>query len=103
VFENRVVRKLFGPKREEVTGDWRKSYKDLCALSFVPRYHQSDHIKQHHIPDDSNPLHNDGVHVYLTRGRKLMIKRFTFANCIKFDCEVYNHISTVQWDVSNRD
>ena len=24
VFENRVPRKLFGPKRDEVTGKWRK-------------------------------------------------------------------------------
>jgi hypothetical protein len=24
VFENRVLRRLFGPKRDEVTGDWRK-------------------------------------------------------------------------------
>jgi hypothetical protein len=24
VFENRVLRKIFGPKRDEVTGDWRK-------------------------------------------------------------------------------
>ena len=24
VFENRVVRRIFGPKRDEVTGDWRK-------------------------------------------------------------------------------
>jgi len=24
VFENRVLRRLFGPKREEVTGEWRK-------------------------------------------------------------------------------
>ena len=23
VFENRVLRKIFGPKRDEVTGDWR--------------------------------------------------------------------------------
>jgi hypothetical protein len=23
VFENRVLRKIFGPKREEVTGEWR--------------------------------------------------------------------------------
>jgi hypothetical protein len=26
VFENRVLRRLFGPKRCEVTGDWRKLY-----------------------------------------------------------------------------
>jgi hypothetical protein len=24
VFENRVLRRIFGPKREEVTGGWRK-------------------------------------------------------------------------------
>ena len=24
VFGNRVLRKIFGPKREEVTGEWRK-------------------------------------------------------------------------------
>jgi hypothetical protein len=23
-FENRVLRKIFGPKRDEVTGDWRE-------------------------------------------------------------------------------
>ena len=23
VFENRVLRRIFGPKREEVTGEWR--------------------------------------------------------------------------------
>jgi hypothetical protein len=24
VFENRVLRRMFGPKRDEVTGEWRK-------------------------------------------------------------------------------
>jgi hypothetical protein len=24
VFENRLVRKVFGPKRDEETGDWRR-------------------------------------------------------------------------------
>ena len=24
VFENRVMRRIFGPKRDEVTGEWRK-------------------------------------------------------------------------------
>jgi hypothetical protein len=26
VFENRVLRRIFGPKRDEVTGEWRKSH-----------------------------------------------------------------------------
>jgi len=24
VFENRVLRRIFGPRRDEVTGEWRK-------------------------------------------------------------------------------
>jgi hypothetical protein len=24
VFENRVLRRVFGPKRDEMTGEWRK-------------------------------------------------------------------------------
>jgi hypothetical protein len=28
VFENRVLRRIFGPKRDEVTGEWRKSHND---------------------------------------------------------------------------
>jgi len=35
VFENRVLRKIFGPKRDEVTGEWRKLHNkelhDLCS------------------------------------------------------------------------
>jgi hypothetical protein len=27
VFENRVLRRIFGPKIDEVTGGWRKRYK----------------------------------------------------------------------------
>jgi uncharacterized membrane protein len=26
VFENRVLRRVFGPKRDEVSGEWRKLY-----------------------------------------------------------------------------
>jgi hypothetical protein len=28
VFENRVLRRIFGPKRDDVTGDWRKLHND---------------------------------------------------------------------------
>jgi hypothetical protein len=28
VFENRVLRRVFGPKRDEVTGEWRKLQKE---------------------------------------------------------------------------
>ena len=28
VFENRVLRRLFGPKRDEVTGEWSKLHNE---------------------------------------------------------------------------
>jgi hypothetical protein len=37
VFENRVLRRIFGPKREEVTGEWRKLYtEELNGLYSLP-------------------------------------------------------------------
>jgi hypothetical protein len=35
VFENRVLRRIFGPKRDEVTGEWRKLHNE----ELIPRYH----------------------------------------------------------------
>jgi hypothetical protein len=33
VFENRVLRRIFGPKTDEVTGEWRKMHSgELCNL-----------------------------------------------------------------------
>jgi hypothetical protein len=33
VFENKVLRRIFGPKRDEVTGEWRKLHnEELCDL-----------------------------------------------------------------------
>jgi hypothetical protein len=41
VFENRVLRRIFGPKRDEVTGEWRKLHNeqlhDLYSSSSVIR------------------------------------------------------------------
>jgi hypothetical protein len=31
VFENRVLRRIFGPKRDEMTGGWRASYLVLFS------------------------------------------------------------------------
>jgi hypothetical protein len=37
VFENRVLRRIFGPKREEVTGEWRRLHnKELYATYSSP-------------------------------------------------------------------
>ena len=42
VFENRVLRRVFGPKRDEVTGEWTKLHNDelsdLCSLPNIVRW-----------------------------------------------------------------
>jgi hypothetical protein len=40
VFENRVLRRIFGPKRDEVTGEWRKLHNEelhdlYCSPSII--------------------------------------------------------------------
>jgi len=37
VFENRVLRKVFGPKRDKVTWEWRKLHnEELNDLYYLP-------------------------------------------------------------------
>jgi hypothetical protein len=40
VFENRMLRRIFGPKREDVTGEWRKLHNEelndlYCSRNIV--------------------------------------------------------------------
>jgi len=36
VFENRVLRRIFGPKREEVTREWRKLHNEQLNDPYSP-------------------------------------------------------------------
>jgi hypothetical protein len=47
VFENRVLRRTFGPKRDEVTGEWRKLHKEeLSGLHCSPKSCSGDKIEE---------------------------------------------------------
>jgi hypothetical protein len=50
VFENRVLRRIFGPKREEVTGAWGKFHSEELYMHHVPlAFHsgrEADHSPQ---------------------------------------------------------
>jgi hypothetical protein len=49
VFQNRVLRRIFGPKRDEVTGGWRKLHNeelhDLYSSSSIIRMIKSRRMK----------------------------------------------------------
>ena len=49
MFENRVLRRVFGPKRDEVTGDWRKLHNeelnDLYSLPNIVRVVKSRRMR----------------------------------------------------------
>jgi hypothetical protein len=38
VFENRVLRRIFGPKRNEVTWEWRKLYNEELSDLYTSPY-----------------------------------------------------------------
>jgi hypothetical protein len=49
VFENKVLRRIFGPKRDEVTGEWRRLHNEelypLYSLSNTTRVIKSRRLK----------------------------------------------------------
>ena len=49
MFENRVLRRVFGPKRDKVTGEWRKSHNeelsDLYSLPNIVRVVKSRRMR----------------------------------------------------------
>jgi len=63
VFENRVVRGIFGPKGDEVRGEWRKLHNDLYSLPNIVR------------PIKSRRMRRTG-HVALMVGEERLIQGF---------------------------
>ena len=49
VFENRVLRRIFGPRRDEITGEWRKLHNeelsDLYSLPNIVRVVKSRRMR----------------------------------------------------------
>jgi hypothetical protein len=47
VFENRVLRRIFGPKRNEITGEWRRLHNEEHVL--ITKYYLGDQIKKNEV------------------------------------------------------
>jgi hypothetical protein len=46
VFENRVLRRIYEPKREEVAGDWRRLHNEELHNIRFNKYYLSDQNKE---------------------------------------------------------
>jgi len=46
VFENRVLRRIFESKRDEVTGEWRKYIMTSLGICTPPQYCSGDQIEK---------------------------------------------------------
>jgi hypothetical protein len=53
VFENRLLRRIFGPKRDEVTGEWRKLHNEelhnLYSSADIIRQVKSRRMRAEHV------------------------------------------------------
>jgi hypothetical protein len=50
VFENRVLRRIFGPKRDEVTGDWKRLHNEkLNDLLHFAKYYVGHQMKKNEM------------------------------------------------------
>jgi hypothetical protein len=50
VSENRVLRRIFGSKREEVTREWRKHYNE----ELLTKYYTGDQIEKNEMDGEFN-------------------------------------------------
>ena len=53
VFENRVLRKIFGPMGDEVMGEWRRLYGRKFSSSLLTKY-SGDHITKNKMSKASS-------------------------------------------------
>jgi hypothetical protein len=50
VFDNRVLRRIFGPKKDEVTGEWRKLHNEELNFLYSPNvYYSSDQSEKNEM------------------------------------------------------
>jgi hypothetical protein len=57
VSENRVLRRMFGPQRDEITKEWRKLHsEELNNLYSSPKYRSGDKIEKNEIDGTCSAL-----------------------------------------------
>jgi hypothetical protein len=59
MIQNTMLRRIFGPQREEVAGGWRKLYNLGLYSSYSTKYYYDDQIMEDEIDDARNTYKMD--------------------------------------------
>ena len=49
MFENRVLRKIFGPKKDEITGEWRRTQRAALFSVLLTQHYSGDQIQKNEM------------------------------------------------------
>ena len=49
VFENKVLWRIFGPRRDEVTGEWRRMYNEQLNSVLLTQYCAGDKMEKNEM------------------------------------------------------
>jgi hypothetical protein len=63
VFENRVLRRIFGPKRDEVTEGWRKLHNAELRNLYSAKCNWSDQVKDAEMMACGTNGGRRGIHI----------------------------------------
>ena len=96
MFENRVLRRIFGPKRDQLTGEWRRLHgEELNDLSSSPNIVQMIKLRirrMGHVTCMGERRGSQGIMVVRPEGRKSLGRpRHRWKDNIKMD------LKEVQW------
>ena len=99
VFENRVQRRIFGPKRDEVTGEWRKLHNEelndlYCSPNIVRVIKSRRMIWAGHVARMGDRRGVYRVLVGTPEGKRPLGKpRRSWEDTIKFDLQVVRWVA----------
>jgi hypothetical protein len=100
VFENMVLRKIFGPKRDEATGEWRKLHNeelnDLYSLPNIFRVLKSRIVRwAGHVARRKT----EGVHIYFLWGH---LRERAYLQDLRLDGRIILKWIFMKWDGAHR-
>jgi hypothetical protein len=90
VFENKVLRRVFGPKRDEVTGGWRKLHNDFYSSPSIIRVIKSR--RKRWVGHVARMGEKKNAYRLLVGKRPLGRSRFRWVDDVKMD------LLEISWD-----